>query len=221
MTIPPPPPQHRLSAGISRFAFHLKRTEAYLAAVKPGLATAPEAEENRQYCFQTIVLMLHTFLEEHYRILLSTATFYRAEDVRDHLAKRYHEHAKTIEEMPAPELMRRVQKEVAFGKDSKKLKSIFQLLFAVEPFADSDAESKCLDLVRVRNIITHQGGLVDEADVSQLASPTVVVQREGTGQLVFYKLSIQPEFFSDVLHALGRSVAKIDEGLKQDPRYVI
>jgi len=221
VTIPPPPPQHRLSAAISRFAFQLQRTKAYLAAVMPGLATGPEAEENRQYCFQTIVLMLHTFVEEHYRLLLSTATFWRAEEVRAYLAKRYHEHAKTIEEMPAPELMRRVQKEVAFGKDGKKLKSIFELLFAVEPFADADAESKCLDLVRVRNVITHQGGLVEEADVSQLTSPAVVVRGEGTGQPVFYKLSVQPQFFSDVLHALGRSVAKIDESLKHDSRYAI
>lgn len=220
MTIPAPPKRHRLEACTSRFLFQLQRTKAYLDGVMPALAAQGETQ-NRQYCFQTIVLMLHTFVEEHYRWLVSLATLWRAEDVRPYLAKRKQDMAEQIEEMPFPGLMRLARKEVSFRDDGRKLKSIFQILFGVGPFADADAESKCLDLIRVRNIITHQGGLIEDEDLPQLSSPDVVVRREASGPVVFHHLEIQPAFFAAALAALGRSVAAIDESLKQDPRYSI
>ena len=220
MTIPAPPKRHRLEACTSRFLFQLQRTKAYLDVVMPALAAEGETQ-NRQYCFQTTVLMLHTFIEEHYRWLVSLATLWRAEEVRHYLAGRKKDSAAQIEEMPFPGVMRLARKEVGFGEGARKLKGLFAVLFNAPPFADAAAESKCLDLIRVRNIITHQGGLIEDEDLPQLSSPDVVVRREANGQLVFHHLEIQPAFFAAALAALGRSVAAIDESLKQDPRYSI
>lgn len=219
MTIPPPPQHHKLEACTSRFFFQLRRTRAYLDVVMPALDSQTEAAPNRQYCFQTIILMLHTFLEEHYRWLLSLATLWRAEDVRRYLAQRRND--PSIEELPAPRLMKLVCGEVQFKEKCERLKSIFAVLFLVGPFADSDAEAACIDLVRVRNIITHQGGRIEDDDVPQLSSPAVVVRRETASSFVFHHLDIQPAFFAVILDALGRSVVAIDQSVRQDPHYVI
>jgi len=218
--IPEPPRRHRLEASTARFRHQLERTRSYLEAIAPAIAARPEeAAGLRQYCFQTIVLMLHTFIEEHYRGLISQATLWRTDEVRRHLVARKQDQAERIEEMNAFRLMKVARREVTFRDDGRKLKGIFTLLFHVGPFADLEAEAQCLEFVRVRNIITHQGGLIEDEDLTQLKTPEVVLRRDTAGQFVFHHLDIQPAFFTSVLRALGRSVDAIDDSLKQDPRY--
>lgn len=218
--IPPPPKQNKLQAATSRFIHQLDRTRAYLDAALPALK-APEDDPNVQYCFQTIVLMLHTFLEEHYRLLITTATFWEADAVRAYLVKKYPDEALTIEAMPAGQLARRAAREASsFGGDAKKLKAILTLLFTAGPFADEWAETKCRDMVNVRNIITHQGGWADESNVPTVKSPDVIVKKE-IGSAGFYQLRISRQFLSDVLVATGQSVAKMEAALNEDPRYKI
>lgn len=218
--IPEPPRRHRFEACTARFRNQIERTRSYLDTIVPAIVARPEhATANRQYCFQTIVLMLHTFVEEHYRSLISQAIIWRSDDVRHYLAKRRPDQAEQIEEMNAFRLMKVARKEVNFRDDGRKLKSIFTLLFRVGPFADAEAEAQCLEFVRVRNIITHQGGLVEDEDLTQLKTPEVVLRREVVGQFVIHHLDIQPAFFTSVLRALGRSIDAIDDSLKQDPRY--
>lgn len=202
-----------------RFSHQLQRTKSYLDTVIPTLKGTDENDSNLQFCFQTIVLMLHCFMEEHFRLLVSLATLWRPDDVRRYMARRYPEQAERYEETSAFKLMSQVVREVTFKDDARKLKAISALLFSRSPFADDDAEAKCLDLIRVRNILTHQGGLVEDDDLPRLHSPDVVVKRADDGTLAFRDLYIQPVFLLDVLAALGRSVAAIDESLKADPRY--
>ena len=220
--IPEPPRRHRFEACTARFRHQIERTRSYLEAIAPAIGARPEeAAGHRQYCFQTIVLMLHTFIEEHYRGLISQAIIWRTDDVRRYLAARRQDQAEAeqIEEMNAFRLMKLARKEVTFRDEGRKLKSIFKLLFRVGPFADPEAESQCLEFVRVRNIITHQGGLIEDEDLTQIRTPEVVLRRETAGPFVFHHLDIQPAFFAGVLRALGRSVDAIDDSLKQDPRY--
>ena len=128
-------------------------------------------------------------------------------------------HAARIEETPAPQLMKMVRSEVAFKDEAKKLHAIFACLFSVGPFADDDAQAKCLDLVKARNVITHQGGKLDQEDVPQFASPDLVVRRLTFGDHAVHQLHIQPAFLNGALHAFGRSLVKIDASLRQDPRH--
>jgi hypothetical protein len=219
VTLPAPPTHHKLEAATRIFSHQLGRTQAYLDAVLPALRAQNESEKNIQYCYQTIVLMLHAFMEEHYRVLVSQATLYQPDAVRRHLMKRRAEHAATIEETLAPQLMQTVCSEVDFSGGAKKLHAIFALLFSVGPFADDDAQAKCLDLVKARNIITHQGGKLDQKDVPQFASPDLVVRSRTAGALTVNQLHIQPVFLNESVLAFGRSLIKIDASLRQDPRY--
>ena len=109
-----PPRSNKLLAAISRFTHQLERTRAYVAVVRPALPKADD-DPNVQYCLQTVILMLHTFLEEYYRHLVSLATFWEPDAVRAHLAKRYPQQAMAFETMPAPALARKVEREVGPG----------------------------------------------------------------------------------------------------------
>ena len=219
MTLPPPPGRHRLEAAIGRYRFQLQRTHRYIDAVLPAIKDQAESDPNLQYCFQTLALMLHTFMEGHYRLLLSLATLYQPDEVRAYLARKYPDEAERFEEMPAFRLMQETRREVSFRKKGRRLKSIFALLFSVGPFADADAEAKCLDLIEIRNVITHQEGFLEDSNLPNLRSPDVVVHKEAIGSTVFHELRIQPVFLTDALFAFGRSVDAIDVSLKQDPRY--
>ena len=218
MTVPPPPRRHKLEAATQVFSRQLGRTKAYLDAVLPALRAQNESEKNIQYCYQTIVLMLHAFMEEYYRILVSHATLHQPDAVRRHLMKRRPTHAASIEETPGPRLMKVVRAEVDFKERAKKLHAIFALLFGVGPFADDDAQDKCLDLVTARNVITHQGGKLDKEDVPHFVSPDLIV-RSTFGDHTTHQLYIQPVFLNESVLAFGRSLVKIDESLRQDPRY--
>jgi hypothetical protein len=219
VTLPAPPTHHKLEGAIFVLYHQLTRTKAYLEAVSPALRAQNADDENVQFCFQTIVLMLHTFIEEHYRVLLSTATIYQPDVVRRYLAKRRPDQTDEIMEAPGQRLMRIVRSEVCFRNRAKKLKSIFDCLFGVGPFADEDAEAKCLDLVKARNVITHEGGKLDQGDVPEFASPELVVRRRTFGAHTIQQLHIQPIFLNAAMQAFSQSLAKIDASLRQDPRY--
>ena len=220
MTIPAPPKRHRLEACTSRFLFQLQRTKAYLDAVMPALAAQGETTK------PAVLLPDHRSHAPHLRRgalpLAGVARHPLASRGREALLGRAEKGLRAhIEEMPFASLMKLAQQEVGFRKKGKNLKSLFALLFNAGPFADADAEAKCLDLIYVRNLITHQGGLIEDEYLQQFSSPDVLVRRETSGDLVFHHLEIQPAFFAATLAALGRSVTAIDESLKQDPRYSI
>lgn len=216
--IPPPPKQHRLTAAVSRFATQLQRTNSYFQIVRRALPPGDQ-DPNVQYLFQTVVLMLHTFLEEYYKHLIRVATFWQADAVRDYLMSRNAEHAMQIEEMPVGQLANYATNQVSFRNHASKLRGILGVLITAPPFADSRAESKCLDLVRVRNVITHQGGQPDDEAAKTIESPDVIVRRETGLGGTFYSLHINEPFMREVLLDLSRSVQRIETELVKDSRY--
>jgi hypothetical protein len=219
--IPAPTPKNKLLACLSGFVHQLKRTRDYIDVVVPALPVA-EDDERVQFFRQTIVLMLHTFLEEYFRCIVSLGTFWNADDVRTFMASRYPNEAHTYEEMPAFELARVVaRREVSFNNGAAKLKAIIRLLTNASPFANDWAQSKCLDLVAVRNIITHQGGLATDSNLPTVKSPDVIVAGKALGQATFYHLSIGRRFLSEVLEALAASTTAMEVALTEDPRYQI
>jgi hypothetical protein len=125
----------------------------------------------------------------------------------------------TFEAMPSAVLMRTAKREVSFRDSGQKLKDILAVLTTAGPFADDWSESKCLDLINVRNIITHQGGWAEESNVPTVRSPDVIVQKGVVGKATFHELRISRQFLADVLVAMGRSVAKMEAALNDDPRY--
>lgn len=218
-SVSPPPAQHKLQACISRLTHHLERTRHYLDLLVPVL---PEDEEdsNRQFFFQTIILMIHTFMEEYFRCIVSLGTFWFAPDVRAYMAAQYPARAQSYQEMPAGLLSRDVaRREVSFGRKFEKLKGILHVLTTTGPFTDAWAETLCLDLVAVRNIITHQGGWAEKSNVPTVTSPHVIVLDASIGSAEFYRLKIGKQFVVDVLSALVLSSLSMETALRNDPRY--
>jgi hypothetical protein len=218
--IPPPPKQHRLTAAVSRFATQLTRTNSYFQRVRQALPQG-DADPDVQYFFQTIVLMLHTFLEEYYKHLIRVATFWQPDPVRDYLMSRYREQAEQIEELAVAQLSNYAANQVNFRNHAAKLRGILGVLITAPPFADAEAESKCLDLVRIRNVITHQGGQPDAEAAQTIESPDVILGRETGLAGTFYQLHINERFMRETLTSLGRSVQRIETALTTDARYSI
>jgi hypothetical protein len=222
MTIPAPPARHKLEACTGRFTHQLKRAQTYLDTVLPALKFENEDDENLQFCLQTMILMLHTFLEEHYKWLVSLGTLWSPDEVRRHLKVRYEKEATALEEMSVAALGRRAAREVeSFKERGKKLKSLFDALFRFGPFADDWCASKIHDFVAVRTIITHQGGQANESNASSIQSPDVIVTSAVVQNAVFYKLRIPVGFTMEVLVALGRSVSAIHDQLTRHPRFML
>ena len=219
-SLPPPPAQHKLLACASRLTHHLKRTRNYLDLVLPVLSQEEE-DPNRQFLFQTIVLMIHTFMEEYFRCIVSLGTFWFAPEVRSYLVSQYPKEAEAIETMQVGALMHRAQREVSYKEGAARLKGILAILTNAGPFADDWAEGVCTDLVAVRNIITHQGGWPTERDVPTVKSSHVLVADASVASVRFYRLTIGKQFVVDALSALVLSSLSMETALRNDPRYRI
>jgi len=214
-----PSRRHKLQGAISRFVHQLDRTKSYIALVVPVLPD-DDADPNRQYCLQTVVLMLHTFMEEYFKILVSLLVFWRAPDARTYLAQRYPDRASMYVDKSAPELMKTVpHSEVSFRNRASKLRGILTSLTDAGPFADEDSATVCLDLVAVRNIITHAGGWPSSEHIPTVSSPHVFVETDSVGSVPIYKLQIRRQFLTDVFLALGQSIQGMETALLADPRY--
>lgn len=219
MTLPPPPAQNKLQACISRFVHQLERTQSYLELVLPVFPDADD-DPNRQYCLQTIVLMTHTFMEEYFRSIVTLGTMWNPDDVRRYMASRDAQRAAEYEEMPSGRLGHVVARAmVSFGNRAAKLKGILGALTTSGPFANDWAEEKCLDLVAVRNIITHQGGWPTGDDVPHVRSTDVIAKRAIVANATFYELRIGRQFVVDVLAAVTLSTMAMEQALNSDPRY--
>ena len=217
----PAPAQHKLLACPSRLTHHLERTRNYLDLVLPVMPQ-DEDDPNRQFFFQTIILMIHTFMEEYFRCIVSLGTFWLAPDVRNFMTTEYPKRAQEYQVMPAWALSRNVARtEVSFGRKAEKLKGILGVLTTTGPFADTWAETLCLDLVAVRNIITHQGGWAEKTNVPTVTSPQVIVLDASIGSAEFYRLKIGKQFVVDVLSALVLSSLSMETAFRNDPRYRI
>jgi hypothetical protein len=219
--IPPPPVHHKLEGCISRFAVQIGRAQRYVNAILPALSGGDD-DENVQFFFQTVVLMLHAFLEEYFRGIVSLGTLWCADEVRAYMAATYPTEAAGFETMEGLKLGSTVAKrEVSFRQHAKKLRGILGVITTAPPFADAVADANCHDLIAVRNIITHQGGLTDESDAATVKSPHVVIAREPVGQAVFYRMRIGRAFLVDVLHSLKASLQNMEAAMLADPRYRI
>lgn len=221
MPIGPPPPGHRLEGTVNRFFWHTRRTQAYIQAVAPNVLGKTEASVE-QYFLQSLVLMIHSHMEDFFKRSVSSAALLRPTELRQHISMYYPEETVLAETEPIFRLARTAaDREVAFGKDAARLKRIFATLFGHAPFADAAAESDCLDLVLIRNLVTHDGAWPDGDDRSRVRRDDIILESGRVGTSTFYKLEISRTFLIDVLAALLRSVQALDGHLRNMPSFRI
>ena len=162
------------------------------------------------------VMMLQSYFEEYLSCVVSLGAWWKAVEMRAYLGE-VHRDAERFSSMPAGEVSRYAQERISFENRAAKLKALFGVLFDCSPFADDDAERKCLDFALVRNIIAHSGGWPNESHAPQVESPNVIIESARIGESVFYRLTITPQFFGECLRAMASSVEAIERRIALDP----
>jgi hypothetical protein len=208
---------HKVQACSLRSLFQLQRAREFLEVVTPVLQDDDE-DANRQFLYQSTVMMVQSFFEEYFRCVVAVGTFWKTPAVRVHLGECYQDRER-FASMPAAEVEIYAQKRVSFDERAGRLKAIIGVLTGAPPFADVEAEEACLDFVAVRNIIAHRGGWPDDASAPTVRSPNVIVETSKIGHSRFYKLRIGRQFFGDGLGAIGRSIVALEGVLSVDPVY--
>jgi hypothetical protein len=209
--------RHQMTACRNRVLFQIDRAQNYIERVVPILPD-DDADPDRQFLYQSTILMLHSFFEEYLRCIVGLGTFWKAEEVRIYLAKGDADPDR-FRLMKVAELCHHAQERVRFEKKAVRLKAIVQIIAGRSPFADSEAELKCLDFAAVRNIIAHRGGQADSVCARIIKTPGVTVETGTVGKTKFYKLLIRPSFFAECLTAIARSVEALEEALSKEPAY--
>jgi len=145
-------------------------------------------------------------------------SFYKAPAVRLHLAEGQPDPDR-FAIMTASEIMSAAQSRVSFQQGARQLKRLFAVLTGGSPFADDDAEEKCLDFANVRNIIAHAGGWPTESHAPTVTSPHVIVESSEILGQKYYRLHIGRQFFGDCLLALYRSLSAVETRVAADPEF--
>src|SRR5262245_29389992 len=162
MAIPKPPAlPHRLIAATNGLTCQLKRTTNYLNTVFPALlAEEQNRRESIAFLFESIVLMLCTFLEDYFKTLVSVAAFQYPGKVRSYMSTNFSRKDKVdYELMDATQLSNTISQR--FKLTSKNIDlfiAAFEELFQLEPFPDPTTKSYLEDLVTIRHLLTHEGG---------------------------------------------------------------
>jgi hypothetical protein len=208
--------KHKLSGCTSRALFQIDRAKNYLDLVTKVIPD-DDADPNRQFLYQSMVFMLQSYFEEYLRCIVAIGTFWRTPAVRLHLQLLYKD--QDFASMPGAEVEGWAQQRVSFDDRASRLKAIMQVIADTAPFADIDAEEKCMDFVNIRNIVAHRGGWPDDANVPTVRSPDVIVETNVIGTSRFYKLEIRRGFFVDGLSGIVRSILGIETALAGNPDY--
>jgi hypothetical protein len=171
----------------------------------------PETDENpnRQFLYQSMVLMIQSFYEEYLRCIVSIGTIWKAPAVRIHLGNQF-------DTMSAAEVTRHAQDRVFFKNDARRLREIMQVIIGRSPFADERNRQVCLDIVNVRNIAAHSGGWPNESHAQNIKTPGVIVTTEAVAGSKFYRLHIN-RFFGKALFGLLQSIQTVEQACAADP----
>jgi hypothetical protein len=207
----------KLAACPTQFVNHLNRLRTLLVVLTPCQKNA--SHQDGQLLLQMTITRLHTYMEAYYKCMVSTATFWTPEPVREYVSARKPEQADNIVGLPVAALGKWAEKEVAFGDRFDGLKGIVNALFGVSPFPNTEAELKCNDLVIVRNAAVHQLGLVGAAEARAINTPGVIVPTGKVGDTQFYRLEITPEFFLACAEAVGAAVEHLRKQADTNPKF--
>lgn len=207
---------HYLMGCRTRAIHQFNRASDFVTLVSPTLSTS-DNDARRQFLYQSIIVMVHSFYEEYLRCVISLSSIWKAPALREHLATCLPDRALEISAMPAARIGELAQGRLSFEQRAAKLKALMQVICGSAPFADQQNEDTCLDFVLVRNIIVHRGGWPDAEAATQIVTPGVIVDTGSVGSTHFHQLVIGHEFFHNAFGAVGQSLRTIEQALAIDP----
>jgi hypothetical protein len=210
-------PDHKLTACANRAHFQLERAANYLKLVAT-VVPDDDADPNRQFLYQTMVLMVQSFFEEYLRCVVALSSFWKTPEARLHLGDVYQDPTR-FDVMAAPEVGMWAQKRVSFEDQAAKLRAIMRVLVGVDPFTNPDVEARCIDFANVRNIIAHRGGWPDDDSAPTVRSADVILTTSVIGGARFYKLRISRQFFGACFAAIHQAITTIETAASAAPEF--
>jgi hypothetical protein len=208
------PSNSKLDACSNRYAHQIERLNAFTQAVQDPIA-ATRDQAVRRTLQEMLIVAVVAHLEEFLTCVIGLASFYREREFRDFLAVEGNEHEKAASQTcNAAHLMRLARRRVTFKKGGKPLARIFEVLLDSRPWPNDDTRRYVCDLVRVRNIIVHQGGWPDEEHARDVETVGVVV----ASHQFFWKLELDA-FIGPALGAAALVGVAVTNEVQQHPRF--
>ena len=207
---------HKLSGCTNRARHQMSKAVDYLNLVMPVIPP-DEDDPSRQFLYHSMILMLQSYYEEYLRCVIALGTFWKAPEIRDHLAQG-HVDPERIRMMPAAEIAAMAQERVAFEKGARRLKVLMEVVTGKGPFPDELTERRCLDFANVRNLIAHRGGLPHSITAPIAHLTAVAIETTDVNGAKFHKLRISAPFFKDSLVGLQDSIRHVEQSMATDPR---
>lgn len=161
--------------------------------------------------------MLQSYYEEYLRCVVALGTFWKAPEVRDHLAQGQ-EDPERVRVMSAPEIAEMAQDRVAFEKGARRRKALTQVVTGRGPPPDDLTERRCLDFANVRNLIARRGGLSHSVAAPIAHRTSVAIQTTDVNGAKSHELRITAPFFMDSLVGLQDSIRHIEQSMAADPK---
>jgi len=175
-------------------------------------------DELRQFHYQSLVVMLHSYFEEYLRCVVAVGAFWKAPQLRAHLGE-CHQDPERFAVMPRFEVAQHAQSRVAFEERTSRLKALFVVLVGGSPFPDQDAEDLFLDFVAIRNLIVHNGGWPTGAHVNTIKSAALVIVSKTIGDSTFHRFRLSREFIMASLVTFTNCVGGIESLIASDPAF--
>ena len=142
----------------------LGRMASYLDIVAPTVLGRPASVP---IFVESTVVLTAAYLEDFLTSLIGSATRERERSVRDYFSHSNNDHDRRLaESCDIPTLAALAKRRVSFKNAGAMLDAVFRVLFDCSPWPTAETREVVLDLVRVRQVILHQGS----ADLGGYAS---------------------------------------------------
>jgi hypothetical protein len=204
----------KYSACFNRFGSQLLILHKYLTLVVPVIKEVDIAE----FTFESFLLRLSCYIEEFLGCIIVITSVYKENMLREYFEKNRSD--KTKETLLIGCNLRTLidlgKKELSFKKDAKKFERLFKHLFGGSPFPDKKTKDYISDMVLVRNIIVHDGGMPNENHAKQIRSPNVINKSYQIDspqlKVVFYKLDLTDIIFiNDLMPSVFEMISHIEK----------
>jgi hypothetical protein len=162
-----------------------------------------------------VIVTMVAHLEEFLACVVGLAAFHREQEIRDFLAAHGNDQEKAASQTcNLGDLMRFARRRVTFKERATKLDRICQLLLDTAPWPDDETRRRLCDLVRVRNIIVHNGGLPNQEHAADIETAGVIVP----SNKFFWQLELDT-FIGPALRAAALVGTTLTSSFEQHPKF--
>jgi len=199
------------NACFSRFNYQTKKLINYSKYVLGEVIEERNDKDLAQFIMEHIIIRAVSNFEE----LIMSIVFHSAINQTDKVIKFFRKSNKKSDRERIEKIKllghygHLAQTHVSFKNNAKNLKKIFEYLFEFSLFDNEDNERIILDLIRVRNLIIHNGSWPQERHAKKIKTPGILIEakkiKNTNGEIISisYKLELlKNTFMKDTFKAI-------------------